>query len=183
MTINYRESYGLFAVSGILFNHESPLRGLEFVTRKITQAVARIKLRQQESLELGNLSAKRDWGYTPEYVEGMWRMMQVAEPDTYILATGRTVTVRDFVSLAFQAADMEITWRGKGEKEEGVCAQTGRVLVRVNPKFYRPAEVDILIGDASKAKAELGWEAKTELEELCRLMVESDLKRVAASGR
>ena len=181
MTINYRESYDLFAVSGILFNHESPLRGLEFVTRKITDAVARIKLGRRDCLELGNLSAQRDWGYTREYVEGMWLMLQDPEPDTYILATGRAVTVRDFVGLAFEAVDMEITWQGEGVAEEGVCPRTGRVLVRVNPKFYRPAEVDILIGDPAKAKAKLGWEAKTGVEELCRLMVAADLERVAAA--
>ena len=183
MTINYQESYNIFAVSGILFNHESPLRGLEFVTRKITDAVARIKLGRLNCLELGNLSAKRDWGYTPEYAEGMWLMLQAPEPETCILATGRTVTVRDFVTMTFQAADIEISWRGEGEKEEGVCAQTGCVLVRVNPKFYRPAEVEILIGNPAKAKAKLGWEAKTGLEELCRLMLTVDLKRVRAGER
>jgi GDPmannose 4,6-dehydratase len=178
MTVNYRESYNLFAVSGILFNHESPLRGLEFVTRKITDAVARIKLGRQEVLELGNLSAKRDWGYAREYVEGMWRMLQAPEPDTYLLATGRTETVRDFVILAFKAVDMEIAWRGEGPAEEGFCPRTGRILVKVNPRFYRPAEVDILIGDPAKARAKLGWEAGTSLEELCRLMAAADLKRV-----
>ena len=182
MTVNYRESYDLFAVSGILFNHESPLRGLEFVTRKITDAVARIKLGREACLELGNLSAKRDWGYAREYVEGMWRMLQAPEPGTYLLATGRAETVRDFVTLAFKAAEMEIAWRGAGLAEEGFCPRTGRVLVKVNPRFYRPAEVDILIGDPAKAKAGLGWEAKTGLEELCRLMMAADLKRVAAGG-
>jgi GDPmannose 4,6-dehydratase len=183
MTINYRESYDIFAVSGILFNHESPLRGLEFVTRKVTDAVAHIKLGRQDCLELGNLSAQRDWGYTPEYAEGMWLMLQARETDTYILATGRAVTVRDFVTLAFKAADMEIAWRGEGSSEEGFCLKTGRTLVRVNPKFYRPAEVDILIGDPAKAKAKLGWEARTGLEELCGLMVAADLKRVAGGAR
>jgi GDPmannose 4,6-dehydratase len=183
MTINYRESYNLFAASGILFNHESPLRGLEFVTRKITDAVARIKLGRQERLELGNLSAKRDWGYAREYVEGMWRMLQAPEPETYLLATGRTETVRDFVALAFKAAEMEIAWQGEGPAEEGFCPRTGRILVKVNPRFYRPAEVDILIGDPAKAKAKLGWEAGTSLEELCRLMVAADLKRAAGGVR
>lgn len=178
MTVNYRESYDIFACSGILFNHESPLRGLEFVTRKITDGVARIKLGQQEYLELGNLSAKRDWGYAREYVEGMWRMLQAAEPDTFILATGRTETVRDFVNMAFQAVDIALDWRGEGQEEIGLCRQTGRTLVKVNPKFYRPAEVDLLIGDATKAKNKLNWRAETSLEELCRMMVEADLARV-----
>lgn len=178
MTVNYRESYNIFACSGILFNHESPLRGLEFVTRKITDGVARIKLGQQDRLELGNLSAKRDWGYAREYVEGMWRMLQATEPDTFILATGRTETVRDFVSMAFQAVDIALDWRGEGQEETGRCRQTGRVLVKVNPKFYRPAEVELLIGDATKAKNKLNWQAETSLEELCRMMVESDLRRV-----
>jgi GDPmannose 4,6-dehydratase len=183
MTINYKESYNLFAVSGVLFNHESPLRGLEFVTRKITDAVARIKLGRLDCLELGNLSAKRDWGYAKEYVEGIWRMLQTPEPETYILATGRAETVRDFVTLAFKAAEMDIAWRGEGPAEEGFCPRTGRLLVKVNPRFYRPAEVDILIGDPAKAKAGLGWEAKTGLEELCRLMVAADLKWAADGVR
>jgi len=182
MTVNYRESYDLFAVGGILFNHESPLRGLEFVTRKITDAVARLKLGGPGSLELGNLSAKRDWGYTREYVEGMWRMLQAPEPETFILATGRTETVRDFATLAFKAAEMEIAWRGEGPAEEGFCPRTGRVLVKVNPRFYRPAEVDILIGNPAKAKEKLGWEAKISLEELSRLMVAADLKRAAGGS-
>ena len=181
MTVNYRESYNLFAVSGILFNHESPLRGLEFVTRKITDAVARLKLGREACLELGNLSAKRDWGYAKEYVDGMWRMLQAPEPETYLLATGRTETVRDFATLAFKDAEMEIAWRGEGPAEEGFCPRTGRILVKVNPKFYRPAEVDSLIGDPAKAKAKLGWEARTSLEELSRLMAAADLKRVAGS--
>jgi len=177
MTINYRESYGLFAVSGILFNHESPLRGLEFVTRKITEAVARIKNGRLEYMELGNLSAKRDWGYAREYVEGMWRMLQARVSDSYVLATGRTETVRDFVALAFKAADMELVWRGEGQDEQGVCPQSGRLLVKVNPQFYRPAEVDLLVGNPGKVRAMLGWEAKINLEELCRMMVEADLRR------
>lgn len=177
MTVNYRESYDIFGVSGILFNHESPLRGLEFVTRKITDAAARIKLGKQDRLELGNLSAKRDWGYAREYVEGMWRMLQASEPDVYILATGRTETVRDFVTMAFKALDMGLSWRGEGEAEEGVCVGSGRVLVRVNPRFYRPAEVDLLVGDPSKAESKLGWKAETSLEELCRVMVEADFMR------
>ena len=177
-TVNYRESFGIFGASGILFNHESPLRGREFVTRKITDAVARIKLGKQEQLELGNLGAKRDWGYAEEYVEGMWRMLQVKEPDTFVLATGRTETVRDFTTLAFKAVGVELEWKGMDESETGVRTDTGKVVVKVNPKFYRRAEVDMLIGDATHAREALGWQAKTTLEELCRMMVAADLKRV-----
>lgn len=177
ITMNYRESYGIFGTSGILFNHESPLRGREFVTRKITDGIAKIKLGMLDVLELGNLSAKRDWGYAKEYVEGMWRMMQAEKPDTYVLATGRTEMVRDFVSMACKAAQIDIVWKGEGQDEVAIATATNKVIVRVNPVFYRPAEVDLLIGDASKAKAELGWEAKTTLEELCVMMVEADLRR------
>lgn len=180
MTVNYRESYGLFGASGILFNHESPLRGREFLTRKVTDAVARIRLGQLEALELGNLDAQRDWGHAREYVDGMWRMLQQPEPRTYVLATGRTVTVRDFVTMAFAVADTEIEWSGQGEAERGRCSQTGRELVIVNPAFYRPAEVDLLIGNATQARQELGWEPTTSLEELCSEMVEADMRRVAA---
>ena len=179
MTINYRESYGIFATSGILFNHESPLRGREFVTRKITDTVAKIKLGQQGRLELGNLDAKRDWGFAKEYVEGMWRMLQADEPDTFVLATNRTETVRDFVNMAFKAVDIALEWRGEGEGEHGLCVETGKVLVSVNPKFYRPTEVDLLIGDPSKARDVLGWQPETTLEVLCRMMVEADLRRNA----
>jgi GDPmannose 4,6-dehydratase len=177
MTVNYRESYDIFGTSGILFNHESPLRGREFVTRKISDSVAKIRQGKLDTLELGNLDAKRDWGYAKEYVEGMWRMLQVDEPDTYVLATNRTVPVRDFVTLAFRAADIEVRWEGEGEGERGFDADGGRELVRINPKFYRPAEVDLLIGDPAKAKAKLGWEPTTSLEDLCRMMVEADLAR------
>jgi len=177
-TVNYRESFGIFGASGILFNHESPLRGREFVTRKITDAVARIKLGKQEHLELGNLDAKRDWGYAAEYVEGMWRMLQAQQPDTFVLATGRTETVRDFAALAFKAAGIGIEWKGKEEGETGIRTDTGKPVVRINPKFYRPAEVEMLIGDAAHAREVLGWQAKTSLEDLCRMMVEADLKRV-----
>jgi GDPmannose 4,6-dehydratase len=177
MTVNYRESYGIFGSSGILFNHESPLRGREFVTRKITDTVAKIKLGRTDRLELGNLDAKRDWGFAKDYVEGMWRMLQADEPDTYVLATNRTETVRDFVAMAFRAVDITIDWRGEGEAERGICRETGRAMVIINPKYYRPAEVDLLIGDPAKAKAKLGWEAKTSLEELCRMMVAADLQR------
>jgi GDPmannose 4,6-dehydratase len=182
MTVNYRESYGIFGASGILFNHESPLRGLEFVTRKITDGAARIKLGKLDCLELGNLDARRDWGYAEEYVEGMWRMLQASEPDTFVLATGRTETVRDFASMAFRGAGIELEWRGQGVDETAVDTASGRTVVRINPKFYRPAEVDLLIGDAAKAQDKLGWRAATTLEELCRMMVEADLRRHASGG-
>jgi len=177
MTINYRESYDIFGCSGILFNHESPLRGLEFVTRKITDGVAKIVLGKQDYLELGNLDAKRDWGYAKEYVEGMYLMLQASKPDTYVLATNRTETVRDFVKMAFKAVDIDLVFEGSGVDEKGIDKKTGKVLVKVNPKYFRPAEVDLLIGDYSKAKKELGWEPKTSLEELCKMMVEADIKR------
>jgi GDPmannose 4,6-dehydratase len=180
MTINYRESYDIFGSCGILFNHESPLRGREFVTRKITDSIAKIKLGKLEVLELGNMDAKRDWGYAKDYVEGMWRMLQVDNPDTYVLATNRTETVRDFVTMACKAADIQVRFEGTGEAERGIDEATGKTIVRVNPKFYRPAEVELLIGNAAKAKADLGWEAKTTLEELCRMMVEADLRRTKA---
>jgi len=177
MTINYRESYDIFGASGILFNHESPLRGREFVTRKITDSVVKIKQGKLDVLELGNIDAKRDWGFAKEYVEGMWRMLQAAEPDTFVLSTNRSETVRDFVSLAFKAAEIDVEWKGQGESEQAVDAVSGKLLVRVNPKFYRPAEVELLIGSAAKAKEILGWEPKTTLEELCKMMVEADLRR------
>jgi GDPmannose 4,6-dehydratase len=177
MTINYRESYGIFGASGILFNHESPLRGREFVTRKITDSVAKIKLGKLECLELGNMDAKRDWGYAKEYVEGMYLMLQANKPDTYVLATNRTETVRDFVRLAFKAVDIELEFQGTGEHEIAVDIDTGKTVVRVNPKFYRPAEVDLLIGNPQKAKDVLGWEPNTTLEELCAMMVIEDLRR------
>lgn len=177
ITVNYRESYGIFGSSGILFNHESPLRGREFVTRKITDAVAKIKLGRQNMLELGNLDAKRDWGYAKDYVEGMWRMLQADKPDNYVLATNRTETVRSFVDMAFRMAGYNIIWRGNAENEEGVCQNTGRTLVKVNRCFYRPAEVDLLIGNPAKAQAKLGWQASTTLEALCKMMVDADLRR------
>ncbi|MFT4436997.1 GDP-mannose 4,6-dehydratase [Caballeronia sp. 15715] len=176
ITINYRESYDIFGSSGILFNHESPLRGREFVTRKITDSVAKISLGKLDVLELGNIDAKRDWGFAKEYVDGMYRMLQADEPDTFVLATNRTETVRDFVTMAFKATGVELNWRGAGEKEEGIDSN-GKVLVRVNPKYYRPAEVELLIGNAAKAKEKLGWEPKTTLEQLCKMMVEEDLRR------
>ncbi|NMG16345.1 GDP-mannose 4,6-dehydratase [Aromatoleum bremense] len=177
MTVNYRESYGIFGASGILFNHESPLRGREFLTRKVSDSIARIRLGKLDVLELGNLDAKRDWGFAKEYVEGMWRMLQAARPDTYVLATNRTVTVRDFATMAGKAVGFELLWEGRDEREIGIDRATGRTLVKVNPKFYRPAEVDLLIGDPEKARRELGWEPKTTLEELCLMMVEADIRR------
>ncbi len=177
MTINYRESYGIFGCSGILFNHESPLRAREFVTRKITDTVAKIKLGKLDCLELGNIDAKRDWGYAKEYVEGMWRMLQADEPDTFVLATNRTETVRDFVRMAFKAVDVSVEFSGKDEQEVAVDTATGKTVMRIDPQYYRPAEVELLIGDASKAAEILGWKPQTSLEELCRMMVEADLRR------
>ena len=177
MVVNYRESYGIFATSGILFNHESPLRGREFVTRKITDSVAKIKLGKLDCLEIGNLDAKRDWGYAKDYVEGMYLMLQAKESDTFVLATNRTETVRDFVKLAFKAVDIELEFSGKDENEIAKDKQTGKVVVKVNPKYYRPAEVDLLIGNPKKAKEVLGWEPKCTLEELCSMMVKEDLRR------
>ncbi|MET3493597.1 GDP-mannose 4,6-dehydratase [Variovorax boronicumulans] len=177
MTMNYRESYGIFGCSGILFNHESPLRGREFVTRKITDAVAKIKLGKLDVLALGNLDAKRDWGYAKEYVDGMWRMLQAEKPDNYVLATNRTETVREFVEMAFKAAGYALRFEGTAQDEVAVDSRTGKVLVKINPKFYRPAEVELLIGDASYAREKLDWEPRTSLEQLCTMMVEADLRR------
>lgn len=177
MTVNYRESYDIFGASGILFNHESPLRGREFVTRKITDSVAKIKLGKLPFLSLGNLDAQRDWGYAKEYVEGMWMMLQADRPDTFVLATNRTEAVRDFVRMAFKAADIDIDFRGQGLDEVAVDAATGKVVVRIDEKFHRPAEVDLLIGSAAKAKRVLGWEAKITLEQMCKMMVDADIGR------
>lgn len=177
ISINYRESHDIFATSGILFNHESPLRGKEFVTRKISDTVAKIKLGKQSLLQLGNLDAKRDWGYAKDYVEGMYRMLQADEPDTFVLATNRTESVRDFVELAFKSADIQIEWSGEAEQEVGIEASTGRTLVSVNEKYYRPAEVDLLIGNPEKALKKLGWKPETQLEALCDMMVQADLAR------
>jgi GDPmannose 4,6-dehydratase len=177
MTINYRESYDIFGCSGILFNHESPLRGREFVTRKITDSVAKIRLGKLDCLELGNLDAQRDWGFAKEYVEGMWRMLQADTPDTYVLATNRTVTVRDFVRMAFKGAGITVDFKGNAEAETAIDVASGKTVMRINPKFYRPAEVELLIGDPAYAKAKLGWEPQTTLEQLCQMMVEADLRR------
>ncbi len=177
MTINYRESYGIFAASGILFNHESPLRGVEFVTRKITDSLAKIRLGKLDVLELGNLDASRDWGYAKEYVDGMWRMLQAEKPDTFVLSTNRTESVRSFVQMAAKAAGFELEFQGSGESEVAVDRLSGKTLVRVNPRFYRPAEVELLVGDSSKARRELGWEPGTTLEQLCDMMVKADIRR------
>ncbi|MEZ0329575.1 MAG: GDP-mannose 4,6-dehydratase [Dissulfuribacterales bacterium] len=178
MTVNYRESYGMFACSGILFNHESPLRGLEFLTRKVTHAVARIQKGLQDRVIVGNLNAKRDWGYALEYVEAMWRILQQNQPDDYVIATGETHTVREWIECAFRAAGYELAWQGEGVNEKGINVKDGRVLVEVSPEFFRPAEVELLIGDASKAKRQLGWQPQTTFSRLLEFMVEADLRRV-----
>lgn len=178
MTVNYRESYGMFACSGILFNHESPLRGLEFVTRKITDTVARIKLGLQEIIYLGNLEAKRDWGFAREYVEGMWRMLQQDEPDDYILATGETHSVREFVEAAFAAIGVRLEWKGSGVSEKGIDSRNGKLLVQISPDFYRPADVELLLGDPSKAEKKLGWKASIHFEHLVEIMVQADIERL-----
>ncbi len=177
MTVNYRESYDIFGCSGILFNHESPFRGREFVTRKITDTVAKIALGQMDCLELGNIDAKRDWGYAKEYVDGMWRMLQADEPDTYVLATNRTETVRLFVEMAFKAAGIAVEFSGKEEQEIAVDTSTGKTVMRIDPRFYRPAEVDLLVGDGSHAREKLKWEPQTTLEQLCEIMVSADIRR------
>ena len=174
ITKNYRESYGMFACNGILFNHESPLRGETFVTRKISRAAARISLGMQEKLFIGNIDSERDWGHAKDYVEGMWRMLQQDEPDDFVLATGIKISVREFISMAFLEVGINLKWQGKGENEKGVDS-AGKVIVEIDPKYYRPAEVDLLIGDASKAKNKLGWVAKCTVAELCKEMVQADL--------
>lgn len=179
ITKNYREAYGIYACNGILFNHESPRRGRTFVTRKITEAACRIKLGIQERLYLGNLDSKRDWGYAPEYVEGMWLMLQQEKPDDYVLATNETHSVREFVELAFKQLDMDIVWQGKGIEEKGYNQKTGKCLVEINPRYFRPTEVDILIGDYSKAKKELGWKPKTKFEDIIKIMVKSDFDSIS----
>jgi len=178
VTINYREAYGMFACNGILFNHESPIRGETFVTRKITMAVAKIKKGLQEKLYLGNLDAKRDWGFAGDYVEAMWLMLQQEEPDDFVIATGKTHSVREFVEFAFGKVGIKIEWQGKGVDEVGLNAATCDILIEVDPKYYRPTEVDILIGDPTKAKEKLGWESKVELRELVKMMVEGDMGKL-----
>jgi GDPmannose 4,6-dehydratase len=179
--VNYRESYGIHASNGILFNHESPRRGENFVTRKITRSVARIRAGLQQTLRLGNLDAKRDWGYAPEYTEGMWRILQNDRPEDFVLATNETHTVREFADLSFKHAGMPLEWKGEGPEETGVDAD-GVVRVAVDPEYYRPAEVELLIGDYAKAKRELGWEPKTRFTELVRLMTEADIQAVEKGG-
>ena len=179
--VNYREAYNLFACNGILFNHESPRRGPTFVTRKITRAAARIKHGIQEKLVLGNLDAQRDWGYAPEYVEGMWLMLQQEKPDDFVLATGESHTVREFVNLAFRELDMDLKWEGKGPDEKGVD-KNGRILVEIDKRYFRPTEVDFLIGDPTKAEEELGWKAKTKFEDLLTIMAKADWEKVQKRG-
>lgn len=176
ITVNYREAYNMFACNGILFNHESPIRGETFVTRKITRAVARIKLGLQEKLYLGNLNAKRDWGHAKDYVQAMWLMLQQAEPDDYVIATGQTHSVREFLQLAFQEIGISLEWRGEGLQEQGLDSQTGKVLVEVDPRYFRPTEVDLLLGNPAKAKRELGWEPQISLQQLVQEMVAQDIK-------
>jgi len=182
IVINYREAYTIFACNGILFNHESPRRGETFVTRKITRAAARIKLGHQEFLTLGNLDAKRDWGYAPEYVEAMWLMLQQPEPDDFVIATGETHSVREFVEVAFKELGLEIAWEGEKERELGLDRATGKPLIKIDPIYYRPTEVDILMGNPIKAKVQLGWEPKVKFDELARLMVRADLEKVKKRG-
>lgn len=176
ITKNYRESYGMFTCNGILFNHESPIRGETFVTRKITRAAAKIHLGLQDKLYLGNLDAERDWGHARDYVEGMWKILQHSEPDDFVLATGKKISVRKFTEMAFGFAGIELAWEGKDENEKGIDRKTGKILVEVDPKYYRPAEVDLLVGDYTKAKKLLNWEPKVTVEELCKEMVEADIE-------
>jgi GDPmannose 4,6-dehydratase len=180
--INYREAYGLYACNGILFNHESPRRGETFVTRKITRAAARIVCGLQDKLVLGNMDAKRDWGYAPEYTEGMWRILQQDQPDDFVLATNETHTVREFTELTFREMGVEIAWQGQAENEKGIDTASGKVVVEVSPSYYRPTEVELLIGDYSKAKAVLGWEPKTRFVDLVKVMAQSDLEKVRKRG-
>jgi GDPmannose 4,6-dehydratase len=183
VTVNYREAYGLYACNGILFNHESPRRGETFVTKKISRAVARISQGRQSVLTLGNLDARRDWGYAKDYVECMWMMLQQAEPDDYVIATGETYTVRQFVELAFREIGVDILWRGEGVDEVGVDKHADVVRVRVDPRYFRPAEVELLLGDSSKARLKLGWQPKTSLSELVKIMVSYDLENDSYDGR
>ena len=177
ITVNYREAYGMYACNGILFNHESPLRGETFVTRKITRAVARIKLGLQQKLYLGNLNAKRDWGFAKDYVEAMWLMLQQEQPEDFVIATGQTQTVRSFVELAFREVGIQLRWEGEGVNEKGIDAASGNVLVEVDPRYFRPTEVELLLGDPTKAWTKLGWQPKTTLAELCAMMVKADLEQ------
>ena len=175
ITLNYRESYNMFACNGILFNHESPRRGETFVTRKITRAAARIKLGLQDCLYLGNIEAKRDWGFAGDYVEGMWRMLQADRPDDYVIATGETHSVREFAELVFGSLGMPLTWQGEGVDQKGIDGGSGKTVIEIDPRYFRPAEVDLLLGDAAKAKRELGWEPKTSFSQLVKMMTDADL--------
>ena len=176
ITMNYRESYGMHASNGILFNHESPRRGETFVTRKITRAAARIKLGQQECLYLGNIDAKRDWGFAGDYVEAMWRMLQQDQADDYVIATGETYMVRTFAEKVFERLGMPLEWQGNGVDEKGIDTRTGKIVIRINPKYFRPAEVDLLLGDPTKARKQLGWELRTSFEHLVNMMTDADLE-------
>ena len=182
MTINYRESYGMHTSCGILFNHESPLRGLEFVTRKVTNGLARIAAGKQKRLELGNIDASRDWGFAGDYVEGMWQMLQQPKGDDYVLATGVTHTVREMIEVAADTLGMSIEWQGEGENERGIDKKSGNEIIRINPEFYRPAEVEILLGNPAKAKKELNWSPKVSFQELVQKMVEADARRIASDA-
>jgi GDPmannose 4,6-dehydratase len=182
MTVHYREAYGIFAASGILFNHESPLRSAHFVTRKISVAVGRMRAGLQKVLELGNLGSIRDWGYASEYVEGMWLILQAAVPDTFILATNRGETVREYATMSFRAAGINLEWIGAGDQERGVSTSTGTTLVQVHPRFYRPSEVGRLIGNAEKAEIKLGWKPQTSLEQISEMLVKADIERVAQNA-
>jgi len=177
IVVNYRESYGMHASNGILFNHESPLRGETFVTRKVTRAASRISLGLQDKLYMGNIDAKRDWGFAGDYVELMWLMLQQDKPDDYVMATGVTVTVRDFINMSFKEAGITLKWEGSGVNEKGLDSTNGKILIEIDPRYFRPAEVDILIGDPSKAKTKLGWEPKVQLPELVKMMMEYDLEQ------
>jgi GDPmannose 4,6-dehydratase len=179
ITVNYREAYGIFACSGILFNHESPVRGETFVTRKITQAVAKIKLGIQDKLLIGNLDAERDWGHAKDYVEGMWLMMQQDTPEDYVLSTGTKISVREFCTMAFNFLDIQIDWIGSGKDERGIDKKTGKVIVEIDTEYFRPTEVDQLLGDSTKARTKLGWIPKYTVEELCKEMVYSDFEKIS----
>lgn len=182
IVVNYREAYGLYACNGILFNHESPRRGETFVTKKITLAAARISQGKQQTVALGNLDAKRDWGYAPEFVDGMWRILQQVAPDDYVLGTGETHTVREFAELAFREVGIELQWMGEGANEHGISRKDGDLIVEIDPKYYRPSEVDLLVGNPAKAEKKLGWKAKTRFEDLVRIMVKADVERVRKKG-
>jgi len=182
IVVNYREAYDLFSCNGILFNHESPRRGESFVTRKITLSAARIKQGLQSKMSLGNLNAKRDWGYAPEYCDGMWRMLQMDKPEDLVLATGESHSVREFTEIAFNALDMPIKWQGKGLKEKGVSRKTGKAVIEIDPEYYRPTEVDFLVGDSTRAREKIGWKPKVKFEELVKIMIKADFDRVSKRG-